>query len=202
MIKPEKKVCITRAERKTKEFIEARFWSKADVRGEDECWEWKAGKLPGGYGMFQMEGKYHGAHRVAWALDKDRSIPEGLVVMHSCDNRPCVNPRHLSLGTTLDNIADMHKKGRAMPPRGEEHWSRARPDRLARGDNHGSRTHPGRIARGAKQGLAKLTDEKVMEIRERYTQGGVFYRQLAQEFGVSQSLIGLVIQRKKWIHVA
>jgi hypothetical protein len=96
-----------------------RFWSKVDVRGEDECWPWKAGKLRKGYGCFHIGRTVVGAHRAAWATQHGRSLPPSDVeVMHSCDNPPCCNPNHLSLGTRKQNAEDMAAKKRAAPQAG------------------------------------------------------------------------------------
>lgn len=90
--------------------LEERFWSKVDKSGS--CWLWKASCYPTGYGAFGSE-KVQRAHRVAWELTFGK-IPDGLYVLHHCDNPPCVNPNHLWLGTQADNLADMVKKGRAI----------------------------------------------------------------------------------------
>lgn len=88
----------------------ARFLSKVK-QSESGCHEWQAGLARGGYGKFQFTGKAMQAHRVSYRLFRGE-IPEGLCVMHKCDNRLCVNPEHLVLGTLVDNIADMDLKGR------------------------------------------------------------------------------------------
>ena len=93
--------------------FESRFWSQVRVVGE--CWEWQ-GPLSArpngsrGYGKIQYRG-VHGAHRLAFTLTYG-PIPDGLVVMHRCDNPPCVRPDHLILGTVTDNNADRDAKGR------------------------------------------------------------------------------------------
>jgi hypothetical protein len=97
-----------------------RFWSKVDKRGPDECWPW-SGAGGSGYGRIQEAGK--GSHllsatRVAWEMQHG-PVPPGLNVLHKCDNPPCVNPRHLFLGTQADNTNDAIGKGRHVPPRGE-----------------------------------------------------------------------------------
>jgi len=89
-----------------------RFWDKVCIKGEKECWLWLASKhRKTSYGQFSFEGKTQYAHRFAWALTNG-PIPEGKTVLHSCDNTACVNPAHLNLGTQLENIEDMNKKGR------------------------------------------------------------------------------------------
>jgi len=89
-----------------------RFESKYVKDEKTECWEWIAGKFDSGYGAFQDEGKLVGAHRASYALYTTH-IPEDLCVLHRCDNRSCVNPSHLFLGTRKDNHDDMVSKGRA-----------------------------------------------------------------------------------------
>lgn len=75
------------------------------------CWIWIGGKTSDGYGKFYLNGIKRRAHRVAWVI-RNGQIPEGLNVLHNCDNPSCVNPDHLFLGTQIDNIIDMVSKGR------------------------------------------------------------------------------------------
>ncbi len=91
---------------------EESFWQQVDIRGECECWPW-LDQTRNGYARFYVrsERKSRKASRVAYALSKG-PIPEGLRVLHSCDNPLCVNPAHLSVGTQNDNIQDMIRKGR------------------------------------------------------------------------------------------
>jgi len=98
---------------------EDRFWSK--VRKTQTCWVWTA-CISGNnnYGSFKFEGRMQPSHRVAWVL-KHGPIPDGLNVLHRCDNPPCVNPDHLFLGTHAENMADMRTKQRQVAPHGSAH---------------------------------------------------------------------------------
>lgn len=139
-----------------------RFWSKV-AKLENGCWEWA-----------------RAAHRIAWELIYGPIPPgndhHGTCVLHRCDNRACVNPDHLRLGTQQDNIADMKRKGRAS--------------RIIRPVKN--------RARGERSGSAKLTYVQVEEIRERYSGGNVRQKDLATEYGVSQTLISAIVRREIW----
>jgi hypothetical protein len=88
-----------------------RFWSKVNIGAFDSCWEWSAGINEKGYGRFRVGQKQARAHRISWELCFGK-VSENLCVLHKCDNRKCVNPNHLFLGTAQDNANDMSAKWR------------------------------------------------------------------------------------------
>lgn len=91
------------------------FWARTDKRDPHECWIWMGEKDGKGYGRFNIANKTERAHRVSWVLTVG-PIPPGWCICHECDNRPCVNPAHLFIGTKADNNADMVAKGRRRGP--------------------------------------------------------------------------------------
>jgi len=94
---------------------EERFWSMVKRDGPDSCWEWQGYHMRDGYGAFHFNGKRVIASRFAWVLAYGK-IPEGMCVLHKCDNPACVNPRHLFLGTQKDNMRDAVLKWRKSGP--------------------------------------------------------------------------------------
>lgn len=151
-----------------------RFWSKVNVLGKDDCWEWKSGTNGKGYGQFfiRLEGKkliHEYAHRISWML-KFGDIPEGMRICHSCDNPPCCNPDHYFLGTQLDNMQDASRKGRCKVPgfKGEEiSW-------------------------------AKLKEKDVLEIKKLLREGSKSQSEIARNFGVSVQAIHYIKTGRNW----
>jgi len=87
------------------------FWKSVDIKGDNECWNWKQCCDTGGYGHFNSKRKMFLSHRFAYE-DKIGSIPAGKLVCHKCDNPKCCNPSHLFIGSNRDNRQDASKKGR------------------------------------------------------------------------------------------
>ncbi len=148
-----------------------RFWSKVNKAAPDECWIW-AGKCNSkGYGALTVDGKRTGAHRISLSIHLGREIRPGLWALHSCDNPPCVNPAHLREGTAADNMKDAMDRGRHRAPP----WNGKR------------------IGEGNPR--AKLSWATVRQIRsDRRTQ-----MVMAAHYGIAQSVISEIVNRKAWI---
>lgn len=102
--------------------LSERFFER--VKKTNNCWEW-IGTKSRGYGCVISTGKRKGrkilrAHRVSWEIHYG-PIKDGIIVCHRCDNPSCVNPKHLWLGTPVENNRDRDSKGRQKTPRGENH---------------------------------------------------------------------------------
>lgn len=89
-----------------------RFWRKVSRRTNSECWPWEGTMRSNGYGVFWSGHKLQRAHRVAWELHSGETVPEGKLILHSCDNRRCCNPTHLRPGTAQDNADDWGQRVR------------------------------------------------------------------------------------------
>lgn len=114
-----------------------RFLKRVDKRGRDECWNWQGSRKANWHGQWRnASGEIELAHRASWRLFVGY-IPDGLSILHRCDNPICTNPAHLFLGTQTDNMMDMWAKKRGRPG----------------------------VSIGQKHGMSKLTAEQVTDIR-------------------------------------
>lgn len=166
---------------------EERFWAKVNKGGPTpdrnvygdigQCWVWTSGKDLRGYGCFnKAPGEATRAHRYSWAITVG-PVPDGLSVLHRCDERACVRPDHLFLGDQGDNMRDMAAKGRQ--------WVQLNPERHFRGEQHPN---------------AALTETSVIEARRRHAAGESFGA-IARNLGVNRSSVARAVLRKSWKHV-
>jgi hypothetical protein len=147
--------------------ITTRFWDKVSKSGEDDCWVFTGCKSIGGYGFFTINGNNVLAHRMAYKLTFGE-IPYGKLVCHTCDNRICVNPKHLFVGDYSMNNQDCWNKGRHPPTSGKFH------------------------------GRAKLTENKAVEIVSLYKNGNVTQRVLGKMFGVGATTVCDIVNGRRW----
>lgn len=158
-----------------------RLYSRTTQQGE--CLVWTGRRTYNGYGTICYSGRRLRCHRLSWTLAYGE-IPDGLFVLHSCDNPPCIRPEHLFLGTAIDNVTDMMQKGRQ-----------------ARGDKHRSRTHPETLSRGEANGRAKLKTKQAVAIKTAYAQGEATYNQLARLHGITYNCVWDIVHGKTWTHL-
>lgn len=156
-----------------------RFWDK--VNKTETCWNWIASKRNFGYGHFSIKnnGKWisMGAHRFSYILHFGQ-IPHGALICHHCDNTSCIRPEHIYAGTYSTNNQDAFDRKRKAP------------------------TKTVCNANGIKNINAKLTDKKIKKIRTLYKQENISQTDIGKLFGVSQVLIGLIVNNKIWKHVS
>lgn len=133
------------------------------------CIEWIGAIESTGYGQIRVGAHLEAAHRVSYRLAKGE-IPLGMLVLHKCDNRKCINVEHLFIGDYSDNAKDMVAKGRQGK-------------RGLYGSNHP---------------MSKLTPQEVLQIRRIYAEGRSTQKMLSVEFGICQDQIGAIVRRESW----
>lgn len=146
-----------------------RFKARVVSSNPTECWLWQ-GAMRNGYGAVKVEGHIVSAHVLSYRISKG-DIPDGLLVTHSCDNRACVNPAHLSLGTHSDNMREMQERRKIHAPRGEE------------------------------SSAAVLTNEKVKIIQAMRVATGRGSTFISKALGVKRSTVKGIIERTSWKHL-
>ena len=155
--------------------IERRFFRYAIQ--QDGCWGWSGKGLCRGYPLIRTTTQSYRANRVSWMIHRG-IIPEGMHVLHHCDNPICTNPDHLFIGTHLDNINDMIAKGRGV--------FQVAPEKLRHA--------------GSEHGNSKLTEHDVIEIRN-LRAGGMRQWEIAKRFGITRGNVGHIVRRQAWAHV-
>lgn len=153
------------------------FWKRVDKGSPDECWNWKGNLFTNGYG--QLGFVHRGsrlAHRYSYLIHNG-TVCNDNQVLHKCDNKKCVNPNHLFLGSQSDNIQDMINKGR---------------------DNIYFK-NGGSV--GEKNTKSKLNETDVEEIKRKYNTGLYTQLKLSEIFGISRSAISHITRNYTWRHI-
>lgn len=163
------------------DILRQRIMMKVNINDVTGCWIWQDALHRDGYGVFWDGQSSRQAHRIAYQVFVG-DTPRHLFVCHKCDNRRCVNPSHLFLGTASDNSNDAKSKGRLA--RGEKHGMFGRSDRCA-------------DAKGTNNNMAKLIDEQVIEIIKSDEPMAV----LADRFGVKYQAIYKIKRGMRWKHL-
>jgi hypothetical protein len=175
---------------------EQRFWDKVQKADPGECWLWIGAKDQHGYGRFarSREAGTRIASRISYELHHGVSVPAGMEVMHSCDNPPCVNPAHLSMGTPSDNQLDCVRKGRRPSLKGI-------PNPLNRGELNGMYTKPWTRCSGEAHPMSKFTADDVADIRQSYATGETgwsIYKRYRAKYGIGFQAVYKVLNRSRW----
>jgi hypothetical protein len=168
-----------RESRKPVPTLEERFWAMVDKAGPipkhcpglGNCWVWTGSTNQDGYGLFGIGGSGNTmvAHKVHWIIIAKLYLPVGMKLLHACDERPCVRLKHLFIGTHLDNIWDMERKGRAV--------------------------HPIGLSTG---GAMHLHREEVLEVKQLLADGTLSHEEIAWRFGISRISVSRISRGVTW----
>lgn len=140
------------------------------------CRIWTGYSKDGRYGCMKIDGEQIGTHRASYEAFVG-PVPPDMIVCHHCDTPRCIEPRHLFVGTHLDNARDRDAKGRG-------------------------RCFEGADRRGARNGRSKLSERDVVAIRRMYSDCSVTQQRIAEVFGVTQGAVTQIVLNKTWQHVA
>ena len=155
---------------------------------ENDCWEWQKA-IVNGYGKLRFKNKFFSVHRVSYEMFKGE-ISKGFFVCHSCDNKKCVNPGHLWLGTHEDNMKDASKKGRMIGTTGQK-LSKETKRKISL--NHAD-------FKGEKSCRSKLKDKDVYAIKE-LLKTDMTLKEIGSLYGVSKHAIHNIKTGKRWRHL-
>ena|SRR3990167_2893186 len=162
------KVTLIRVKPSDKEKVKTKLLRFINIHPHTGCWEWQRARQKRGYGIFKLTGVATVAHRVSAYVYLGLEPRSKLNVCHKCDNPPCCNPDHLFISTQKDNVRDMFIKGRS---------------------NH---------AHHESVNTAKLTKEKVIEIRKLRSNTGLPFAHIAKRFGVCPENISQICKGRTW----
>jgi hypothetical protein len=151
--------------------LQDRFEKKVEMIPFSDCHHWTAATNKFGYGKISVsKNVWKFAHRISWEFSNG-DVPEGMCVLHTCDNPRCVNPNHLYLGSHKDNAQDRERRQRGNQPK------------------------------GSASGRSKLSADQVFEIRKLYCSGKYSYRKLGKMFGVDGKSIADIVNGRNWTHL-
>jgi hypothetical protein len=150
--------------------IKDRLLSKIKIDKKTDCWIWQGAQKGRGYGAVHYNKKLRRAHRVSFEVFVGE-IKKGKILLHSCNNPLCINPKHLSPGTHQENTKQMIEEGRANPPKGEKHYA------------------------------AKLNKKDVAEIKSLIEETNLSNAKIAERFNVDRRSIWGIRLGKTWKHI-